>query len=55
MRTIPYENIKEVYVIGPKKVVSSGPHTIIYLPKSLRHLRGKLVQITLEVLEFKEK
>jgi len=46
--------IKGIYRFGPKKVSKIGKQAAIYLPKDLRWLRGKKVQVTIEVLEEAE-
>ena len=44
--------IVQVYRVGPKKVARLSRDSVgIYLPKELSFLRGRLVQVTLEVLE----
>lgn len=44
--------VVNVYKIGPKRVARlSRGQACIYLPKKLSFLRGKLVQVTIEVLE----
>ena len=44
--------IKETYRFGPRKVSKIGKQAAIYLPKELRFLKGKLVQVTIEVLDI---
>ena len=52
MRNPKSYHVTKVYRIGPKKVASLGnKQAAIYLPKELVHLKGKLVQVTIEVLE----
>jgi len=46
--------IKGAYRFGPRKVTRIGKRAAIYLPKYLEFLRGKTVQVTLEVLEEAE-
>jgi len=46
--------VKSIYRFGPRKVSKVGNRAAVYLPKSLEFLKGKIVQVTLEVLEFKE-
>ena len=44
--------VVQVYRVGPKRVASLSRDTAgIYLPKELSFLKGKLVQLTIEVLE----
>ncbi|MCD6488024.1 MAG: hypothetical protein J7K21_02245 [Desulfurococcales archaeon] len=44
--------IQEVYRIGPKRIAKlSRDYAGIYLPKDLGFLKGRLVQITIEVLK----
>ena len=43
--------IKSAYRFGPRKVTRIGGRAAIYLPKYLEFLRGKTVQVTIEVLE----
>jgi len=43
--------IKSAYRFGPRKVTRIGKRAAIYLPKYLEFLRGKTVQVTIEVLE----
>jgi len=43
--------IKGVYRFGPRKVAKIGRRAAIYLPKELQFLKGKTVNVTIEVLE----
>jgi len=38
--------------VGPKKVASLGPHAAIYLPKELAFLKGRIVQLTIEIVDL---
>ena len=43
--------IKGIYRFGPRKVSKIGNRAAVYLPKDLGFLKGKIVQVTIEVLE----
>jgi len=43
--------IKSIYRFGPRKVSKIGRRAAIYIPKDLQFLKGKIVQVTIEVLE----
>jgi len=42
--------VKNTYKFGPRKVAKIGRRAAIYLPKELQFLQGKIVQVTIEVL-----
>jgi len=44
--------IKEIYRFGPRKVSRIGKQAAVYLPKDLGFLRGRIVNVTIEVLDF---
>ncbi len=44
--------VKGIFRFGPRKVANTGRFGAIYLPKSLAFLRGKIVQVTIEVLDY---
>jgi len=43
--------VRGIYKVGPKRVANTGRSGAIYLPKELSFLKGKLVQVTIEVID----
>ena len=43
--------IKNIYRFGPRKVSKIGRQAAVYLPKEFWFLRGKKVNVILEVIE----
>ena len=43
--------IKSIYRFGPRKVSKIGNRAAVYLPKNLGFLRGKIVNVVLEVFD----